>query len=173
MADFGNVMFVDESTSMTTTAVGKKQGTIRWMAPELLFPERFEFTDELMNQLPSKDTDIYAIGMTIFEVSACRPARRKHGSYLLTGYNGMRSIRQRSSKRDSYTQSCGRRSARQTIFGALRRAVGPVSGDVGCAIRSETPGKAICLYRTHPIEGVCWGLGEIDCPTHAGRLGKR
>ena len=40
------------------------------MAPELLFPDMFGFTGKLANQLPSKDTDIYAIGMTVLEVSA-------------------------------------------------------------------------------------------------------
>ena len=130
LADFGLATIVNESTSRTTTAVGRKQGTIRWMAPELLYPEKFEFTGRVMNQLPSKDTDIYAIGMTILEVSAY-PSNRKHGSHLLTGHNGMRSIRQRPPKRDGYTQSCERRSARQTIFGALRCAVGPISSDMG------------------------------------------
>ena len=76
LADFGLATIVDESTSRTTTAVGKKQGTIRWMAPELLYPDMFEFTGRFENQLPSKDTDIYAIGMTILEVSA-RPCPSK------------------------------------------------------------------------------------------------
>ena len=40
------------------------------MAPELLFPEEFGFSGELLKQLPSRSTDIYAIGMTILEVSA-------------------------------------------------------------------------------------------------------
>ena len=40
------------------------------MAPELLYPDNFEFTGEFQKQLPSKDTDIYAIGMTILEVGA-------------------------------------------------------------------------------------------------------
>lgn len=41
------------------------------MAPELLNPEKFGFTGGLEKKLPSKDTDIYAIGMTILEVSLC------------------------------------------------------------------------------------------------------
>ena len=70
MADFGLAAIVDETTSRTTVADGKSKGTIRWMAPELLLPEDFGFTGKLRKQLPSKDTDIYAIGMTILEVSA-------------------------------------------------------------------------------------------------------
>ena len=76
LADFGLATIVDESTSRTTTAVSKKQGRIRWMAPELLDPDMFEFTGRFEKQLPSKDTDIYAIGMTILEVSA-RPCPSK------------------------------------------------------------------------------------------------
>ena len=71
LADFGLAAIVDETTSMTTAADGKSRGTTRWMAPELLFPDMFGFTGKFAKQLPSKDTDIYAIGMTIIEVSAC------------------------------------------------------------------------------------------------------
>ena len=70
LADFGLASIVNESTRGTTTVAGKSQGTIRWMAPELLYPGDFGFTGKLEKQLPSKDTDIYAIGMTILEVSA-------------------------------------------------------------------------------------------------------
>ena len=76
LADFGLATIVDESTSGTATAVGIKQGMIRWMAPELLYPDMFGFTGRFEKQLPSKDTDIYAIGMTILEVSA-RPCPSK------------------------------------------------------------------------------------------------
>ena len=70
MADFGLVAIVDEITSRTTANSGECRGTIRWMAPELLSPDKFGFTGELQKQLPSKDTDIYAVGMTILEVGA-------------------------------------------------------------------------------------------------------
>ena len=70
MADFGLAMIVDESTSRTTVAADAMKGTTRWMAPELLDHEVFGFIGKLRRQLPSKDTDVYAIGMTILEVSA-------------------------------------------------------------------------------------------------------
>ena len=50
--------------------VASLRGTTRWMAPELLYPEYFGFTGKFEKQLPSKNTDIYAIGMTILEVNA-------------------------------------------------------------------------------------------------------
>lgn len=63
-------MIIDESTTGTTTTGNREmKGTTRWMAPELLFPERFGFTGKLLKQLPSKGTDIYAIGMTILQVN--------------------------------------------------------------------------------------------------------
>ena len=69
MADFGLAAVVDETTNRTTIVDGKSKGTTRWMAPELFYPDRFGFTGKLAKRLPSKETDIYAIGMTILEVS--------------------------------------------------------------------------------------------------------
>jgi len=70
LADFGLAAIIDETTSTATATDGKLKGTTRWMAPELFFPDKFRFTGKLAKQLPSKETDIYAIGMTILEVSA-------------------------------------------------------------------------------------------------------
>ncbi|KAF9648298.1 kinase-like protein [Thelephora ganbajun] len=68
LADFGLAVVVDESTS------GEMRGTTRWMAPELMHPEAFGFTGKFLKSVPSKGTDIYAIGMTILEVlTGCRP----------------------------------------------------------------------------------------------------
>ena len=70
MADFGLSTIAGEATSRTTVADGGPKGTVRWMAPELSYPDDFGFTGELRKELPSKGTDIYAIGMTILEVNA-------------------------------------------------------------------------------------------------------
>ena len=43
LADFGFAAIADGSTSRTTGVVGKSQGTTRWMAPELLYPDKFKF----------------------------------------------------------------------------------------------------------------------------------
>jgi len=69
LADFGLAAVVDGSTGRSTAVSAEMKGTTRWMAPELMLPEEFGFTGELLRQLPSKGTDIYAIGMTILEVS--------------------------------------------------------------------------------------------------------
>ena len=52
LADFGLAAIVGETTSRTTAADGKLKGTIRWMAPELLFPDIFGFTGKFAKQLP-------------------------------------------------------------------------------------------------------------------------
>ena len=70
MADFGLATVFDGSTDWTVGTGGEFKGTTRWMAPELLYPEYFGFTGKFEKQLPSKNTDIYAIGMTILEVNA-------------------------------------------------------------------------------------------------------
>lgn len=49
--------------------IGDAEDSIRWNAPEMMDPDRFGFTKNLVEKLPSKSTDIYALGMTIFEVS--------------------------------------------------------------------------------------------------------
>jgi len=49
--------------------VGEAGDSIRWSAPEIMDPDRFGFTGNLVAKLPSKSTDIYALGMTILEVS--------------------------------------------------------------------------------------------------------
>jgi len=58
-------------------------GTIRWMAPEMMYPGMFDFDSRCGKQLPSRSTDIYALGMTILEVS--RSGRVLH-SRESTGY---------------------------------------------------------------------------------------
>jgi serine/threonine protein kinase len=48
-------------TSTNSATVG---GTVRWMAPELLYPEHFG----LEHTNPTRSSDIYALGMVILEV---------------------------------------------------------------------------------------------------------
>lgn len=63
LADFGLTETLSGSalTTMATTGAG----TPRWMAPELLYPEEYGFE----HSKPSKASDVYAFGMTIYEVS--------------------------------------------------------------------------------------------------------
>ena len=61
-------MITDESTVGSATGGHETRGTTRWMAPELLYPEHYGFPSDCQKRLPSKGTDIYALGMTVLEV---------------------------------------------------------------------------------------------------------
>lgn len=76
LADFGLIAVIPtNSFRLTMTTVGA--GTVRWMAPELLNPEAYNFT----HCKPSKESDMYALGMVIYEVG---PIFRR---YELTTFN--------------------------------------------------------------------------------------
>ena len=64
LADFGLMIIVSDSTHAATTTVSGSSGTLRWMSPELLDPERFG----AKNDRPTKKSDCYALGMVILEV---------------------------------------------------------------------------------------------------------
>jgi len=68
LADFGLTTIIEESTLGPTTGSGEIRGTTRWMAPEMLLPEEYGFSNDLRRRLPSTGTDTYALGMTVLEV---------------------------------------------------------------------------------------------------------
>ena len=72
LADFGLATIIGETTAGSATCSRGPKGTTRWLAPEMLHPENFGFLGDLHKQLPSKSTDIYALGMTVLEVRAPR-----------------------------------------------------------------------------------------------------
>ena len=62
LADFSLVALIpDQSTFLSTCLEG---GTIQWMGPELLDPEKFG----LKNRRPTMESDCYALGMVVYEV---------------------------------------------------------------------------------------------------------
>ena len=69
LVDFGLAVVVDESAAGSAIETNGTRGTVRWMAPELMHSKVFDFTEESNIRLPSRGTDIYALGMTILEVS--------------------------------------------------------------------------------------------------------
>jgi len=69
LADFGLARIVEDSLTHDGSAASSTVGTVRWSAPECLCPEMFGFGKRSRKQLPSKSTDIYALGMSIFEAS--------------------------------------------------------------------------------------------------------
>ena len=67
LADFGLASIVEDASSVDGPPTHKAGGTIRWMAPEILDPDRYGYIKKARRKLPSKCTDIYALGMTILE----------------------------------------------------------------------------------------------------------
>ena len=51
-------------TTVSVMASSEEQGTVHFMAPELLLPVKFG----LEKGVPSKEADIYALGMTVYQV---------------------------------------------------------------------------------------------------------
>jgi serine/threonine protein kinase len=62
LTGFSQVTIVSEQRTMTPPP--QAGGTIPWMSPELLYPEKFG----LKKSYPTRESDCYALGMVIYEV---------------------------------------------------------------------------------------------------------
>ena len=63
LADFGLLTIISDPANHLSSGSFTAGGTVRWMSPELIAPERFGFT----NGRPTKQSDCYALGMVIYE----------------------------------------------------------------------------------------------------------
>ena len=61
LTDFGMVTMASERS--TTAPPLSADGNLRWMSPELLYPEKFG-----LDGLSTVQSDVYALGMVIYEV---------------------------------------------------------------------------------------------------------
>jgi len=64
VSDFGLMTMADLSEILLSESVVSSGGTLCWMSPELLDPPRFG-----SNGRPTRESDCYALGMVIYEVS--------------------------------------------------------------------------------------------------------
>jgi len=64
VGDFGLMTMTDQSTILLSESLVSSGGTLCWMSPELLDPPRFG-----SNGRPTCESDCYALGMVIYEVS--------------------------------------------------------------------------------------------------------
>jgi serine/threonine protein kinase len=62
LADFSLVSLISDQQTFLSSCI--EGGTTRWMGPELLAPEMFG----LKKSRPTRESDCYALGMTIYEV---------------------------------------------------------------------------------------------------------
>jgi len=58
------MILTDLSAVLLSNTAVPSCGTTRWMSPELLDPSHFD-----SDGLPSRESDCYALGMVIYEVS--------------------------------------------------------------------------------------------------------
>ena len=62
LADFGLAVFAE---GMSNANSSKREGNIRWLAPEILDPKQFEKT----STRPTYETDVYSYGIVCVEAS--------------------------------------------------------------------------------------------------------
>ena len=68
LTDFSLIAFAPDQSTFLSSYIG--DGTVRWISPELIDPERFGFSE----RCPTKESDCYALGMVIYEVlGGCVP----------------------------------------------------------------------------------------------------
>ena len=64
VADFGLLTIIsDPANGLSSNVSTQGGGTVRWMSPELILPQRFGLEDSR----PTKPSDCYALGMVIYE----------------------------------------------------------------------------------------------------------
>jgi serine/threonine protein kinase len=64
LIDFGLTIILDTTRTKVTSSTA---GTLRWMAPELFDPEKYGVPKAEVG-IPTRKTDIYALGITAWEV---------------------------------------------------------------------------------------------------------
>jgi serine/threonine protein kinase len=70
VADFGFMTMTDLSTIALSKTDISAGGTHAWMSPELLDPEKFG-----SDGCPTRESDCYALGMVIYEVTSSSQSR--------------------------------------------------------------------------------------------------
>ena len=63
LADFGLLAIMSDPTNLIPSTSYASGGTLRWMSPELIAPDRFGSK----KSHPTKSSDCYALGMVVYE----------------------------------------------------------------------------------------------------------
>lgn len=75
LADYGMMgIIIDPTLVEPSNTTIPKPGIVRYMAPELLNPSQFN----LESGSPSKESDVYSLAMTIYEVGSSQAACGRH-----------------------------------------------------------------------------------------------
>jgi len=79
LADFGLLTIISDLANVLSSSSYAQGGTIRWMSPELIAPQRFGFE----KSRPTKSSDCYALGMVIYETISGNPPFYKDADYTV------------------------------------------------------------------------------------------
>jgi len=80
LADFGLLTVISDPTIGLSSSSFSQGGTVRWMSPELLDPQRFGFDEKIC---PTESSDCYALGMVIYETITGRSPFHRYQSLIV------------------------------------------------------------------------------------------
>ena len=168
LADFGLAAIIDEVT-FGSDVNARMRGTIRWMAPEMMDPERFGFTKESMKRLPSRNTDIYSLGMTILEVSTIpRAYASKYSTTLPVGHYGTSTFQLRRVQHEGFDHRPTREPTKPTAFGVLGSIVGTVRDYMARRARVSALQTPTNPHYHRPTEQGCSQVAKINLSATPG-----
>ena len=81
LGDFGLLTVISDPTNGLSSTSSVQGGTLRWMGPELLDPQRFGFK----KIRPTESSDCYALGMVIYETISGHAPFYPHHNILILG----------------------------------------------------------------------------------------
>jgi len=101
VADFSLLTILPDKTYFISAISFSEGGSIRWMSPELLDPERSGFGDGR----PTKESDCYALGMVIYEILSGQVPffQDKNTIVIRKVMDGQRPLRPRGAERAWFT----------------------------------------------------------------------
>lgn len=80
LTDFGLLtLFVDPASTLSSSS-GAQDGLVRWMSPELIYPEKFGPGGE---SLPTEYSDCYSLGMVVYETISETPPFHRDSDYTI------------------------------------------------------------------------------------------
>jgi len=80
LADFGLLTIISDPANFLSSSSYTQGGTVRWMSPELIAPQRFG----LKKSRPTESSDCYALGMVIYETISGNPPFHKHTDFTVS-----------------------------------------------------------------------------------------
>ena len=80
LADFGLLTIISDPRNIMSSSSCMDGGTIRWMSPELIDPQRFGFE----KSHPTKSSDCYALGMVIYETISGNQPFHKYKNHTVS-----------------------------------------------------------------------------------------